>query len=430
MRILPLGQKLRRLRKDKGLTLETLGGDFVSKAHLSIIENGKASPSIDLLKYLSKKLEVDLELLLETEKNQAIRYCNLWLEEMEVKIRLGKLKDAQMLYDEIQEIALEYDLLDILGESSILLSQIFINIREYDLGLSYIQKSIYYSIKGNNILRVVKGYIKEGDTYILTKKYDISIQKYLQGLSFYSELTYDDLRLKSKILHKLSFCYNKINNNEKALEFIEEACRVDKIINNPKIHIEKLIDYSRTCMLNREYDRAEKVLNNALSLLDDNEQKYNEALIEKNLGKVYLRNGNYEKGYKHLLISKRLEEENGMQELPETLFELYRYFIKKNQIEKAFEQLGHAIRFCDDMKLIEYKKEGLNLYINYYLEQQRYEEAAEKLLELVDIFSMEGKRDSKLSSVYLRLGNTFSLLGKSEEAIQYFKKGYSLISAE
>ncbi|SCG83924.1 hypothetical protein DW1_2360 [Proteiniborus sp. DW1] len=43
--------------------LSELGGEYVSKAQLSYIENGKASPSIDLLKYLSQKLDVDLEYL-------------------------------------------------------------------------------------------------------------------------------------------------------------------------------------------------------------------------------------------------------------------------------------------------------------------------------------------------------------------------------
>nr|WP_278335758.1 helix-turn-helix transcriptional regulator [Proteiniborus sp. DW1] len=54
---------MQKLRKERSMFLSELGGEYVSKAQLSYIENGKASPSIDLLKYLSQKLDVDLEYL-------------------------------------------------------------------------------------------------------------------------------------------------------------------------------------------------------------------------------------------------------------------------------------------------------------------------------------------------------------------------------
>jgi transcriptional regulator with XRE-family HTH domain len=46
MELLTIGEKIRRLRKEKNMYLRELGGDFVSKAQLSYIENGKASPKL------------------------------------------------------------------------------------------------------------------------------------------------------------------------------------------------------------------------------------------------------------------------------------------------------------------------------------------------------------------------------------------------
>jgi transcriptional regulator with XRE-family HTH domain len=39
MELLTIGEKIRRLRKEKNMSLRELGGDFVSKAQLSYIEN-------------------------------------------------------------------------------------------------------------------------------------------------------------------------------------------------------------------------------------------------------------------------------------------------------------------------------------------------------------------------------------------------------
>ncbi len=53
---------IRVWREYRGLTLETLGAACgVTKAFLSQIENGKRSPSIDLLKKLAAVLTVDVD---------------------------------------------------------------------------------------------------------------------------------------------------------------------------------------------------------------------------------------------------------------------------------------------------------------------------------------------------------------------------------
>lgn len=41
MIILSLGKKIKKLRTEKGMSLSELAGDFVSKAHLSLVENSK-----------------------------------------------------------------------------------------------------------------------------------------------------------------------------------------------------------------------------------------------------------------------------------------------------------------------------------------------------------------------------------------------------
>ncbi|QQZ08958.1 helix-turn-helix domain-containing protein [Heyndrickxia vini] len=60
-----LGERIRKLRKQKKLTLEALAGDVLTKGMLSLIENNKAQPSMESLSYIAKRLEVDTADLLE-----------------------------------------------------------------------------------------------------------------------------------------------------------------------------------------------------------------------------------------------------------------------------------------------------------------------------------------------------------------------------
>lgn len=60
-----LGERIKDLRKKKGLTLQSLAGDQLTKGMLSLIENNKANPSMESLAYIAERLEVDRNELLE-----------------------------------------------------------------------------------------------------------------------------------------------------------------------------------------------------------------------------------------------------------------------------------------------------------------------------------------------------------------------------
>lgn len=52
MIMLSLGKKIRNQRKEKEMSLRELAGNFVSKAHLSLVGNNKRSSNMKVLKFL------------------------------------------------------------------------------------------------------------------------------------------------------------------------------------------------------------------------------------------------------------------------------------------------------------------------------------------------------------------------------------------
>lgn len=59
-----LGERIKKLRKEQGLTLQTLAGSGLTKGMLSLIENNKANPSMESLSYIAEQLGIDKDELL------------------------------------------------------------------------------------------------------------------------------------------------------------------------------------------------------------------------------------------------------------------------------------------------------------------------------------------------------------------------------
>ena len=68
-----LGERIRKLRKEKKMTLEALAGEELTKGMLSLIENNKANPSIESLTYIAQQLSVEVTDLLEEVSSQELR---------------------------------------------------------------------------------------------------------------------------------------------------------------------------------------------------------------------------------------------------------------------------------------------------------------------------------------------------------------------
>ncbi len=64
-----LGEKIKKSRKEKGLTQSMLVGDYMTRNMLSCIENGTASPSLDTLIYISARLDLPIAYFLSSEES-------------------------------------------------------------------------------------------------------------------------------------------------------------------------------------------------------------------------------------------------------------------------------------------------------------------------------------------------------------------------
>lgn len=91
-----LGERIKKLRKDKKYTQTQLAGDRLTKGMLSLIENGKAHPSMESLRFLAKQLDVEVRELLDDGTLAQLRDLYKTIEE-DLEKRNLILDDAEVL---------------------------------------------------------------------------------------------------------------------------------------------------------------------------------------------------------------------------------------------------------------------------------------------------------------------------------------------
>jgi len=99
-----LGQRIRRIRKDRGLSLARITGDDFSRAFLNQVELGKARPSIRVLRIIAERLGTEVEYLLEgrqagVERELALEKGRVLLAQGEPRRALLALRLAAQSFD-------------------------------------------------------------------------------------------------------------------------------------------------------------------------------------------------------------------------------------------------------------------------------------------------------------------------------------------
>lgn len=96
-----LGERIKKLRKEKKLTQTEVVGERLTKGMLSLIENGKAQPSMESLRFIANQLNVEVSYLLDDGTLTTLR--SLYTEIEEDVERRKLIRDP----DELQSLTIK-----------------------------------------------------------------------------------------------------------------------------------------------------------------------------------------------------------------------------------------------------------------------------------------------------------------------------------
>ena len=228
MEILSTGEKIKRARVYQGITLKELCSDEISISKMSCIENGKIKADSEILNYISKKLDIDYNYLVQDVYEQIEENLNLLRMN---KVPLDKI-DEFINYS--LEYAMDYSYLDLAFE---LIHRLF-NFYVENNKIENIQLLIsqYYDLyqKSSNDENTLIYYNDMASFFMKTKEYNEAINYFSKMREIIEENGIKDKKSYVYTCFREGLCYKETNEIQESYNKIISAVKYIDYIEDPK----------------------------------------------------------------------------------------------------------------------------------------------------------------------------------------------------
>lgn len=423
MNILSLGEKIKKLRKEKNMTLKELAGDRITAAQISHIERDKSHTSYELLEYLSERLDVSIDYLLETKEMQSKKITDNLILESEIYIKKGELDDAEKEIHQIIEICEEYDLSENYGKCNYLLGNIYLKRKDSRKANFYFEKALFYFIKNDDKKRIFECYMNSADIYFEDGFYQVALKNYSFAKDILNQITTDEPDTYKDLYSKISKCYMRMDDSEKALEYIELIGSIDNNY-SPTQEVEMLVLKAKKLLSEGKYLDSKDYFTKALKIIEKEENKDKLAQVYLTVGKIYGEMGDNEKLLQYSEKVYDLKKSDSDEYMMDSLFNIIESYIDSNNFEQAkkYSKLALAAAIKTKSKYDEFR--ALKYYCDIYKYKGETEISIEYLLKCIDIVSTLDKEEV-LGNLYIELGQLYSGISKDKE-LECYQKGVTI----
>ena len=423
MNILSLGEKIKKLRKEKNMTLKELAGDRITAAQISHIERDKSHTSYELLEYLSERLDVSIDYLLETKEMQSKKITDNLILQSEIYIKRDALDEAEKEIHEIIEICEEYGLSENYGKCNYLLGDIYLKRKDGATANFYFEKALFYFIKNDDKKRIFQCYMNIANIYFDEEFYQVSLTNYYFAKDILEEINIDDPDTYKELYSKISKCYMKLHDSEKSLEFIEKIGNIDNDY-SPEQEIELLVLKAKKLLAEGEYVKSKDYFAKALKIIEKEENKDKLAQIYLTVGSIYAEMGDNEKFLEYSEKVYDIKKNDTDEYMMNSLYNIIQSYIDADDFEmaKKYSKLALAAAIKNKSKYDEYK--ALKYYCDIYKYKGETDISIEYLIKCIEIVS---KLDEEkiLGNLYIELGQLYSGISKEKE-LECYQKGITI----
>jgi tetratricopeptide (TPR) repeat protein len=418
-----LGEKIKKLRKEKNMTLKELAGDRITAAQISHIERDKSHTSYELLEYLSERLDVSIDYLLETKEMQSKKITDNLILQSEIYIKRDALDEAEKEIHEIIEICEEYGLSENYGKCNYLLGDIYLKRKDGATANFYFEKALFYFIKNDDKKRIFQCYMNIANIYFDEEFYQVSLTNYYFAKDILEEINIDDPDTYKELYSKISKCYMKLNDSEKSLEFIEKIGNIDNDY-SPEQEIELLVLKAKKLLAEGEYVKSKDYFAKALKIIEKEENKDKLAQIYLTVGSIYAEMGDNEKFLEYSEKVYDIKKNDTDEYMMNSLYNIIQSYIDADDFEmaKKYSKLALAAAIKNKSKYDEYK--ALKYYCDIYKYKGETDISIEYLIKCIEIVS---KLDEEkiLGNLYIELGQLYSGISKEKE-LECYQKGITI----
>ena len=416
MEILSTGEKIKRARVYQGITLKELCSDEISISKMSCIENGKIKAASEILHYISKKLDIDYNYLVQDVYEQIEENLNL-LRKNEVP--LDKI-DEFINYS--LEYAMDYSYLDLAFE---LIHRLF-NFYVENNKIENIQLLIsqYYDLyqKSSNDENTLIYYNDMASFFMKTKEYNEAINYFSKMREIIEENGIKDKKSYVYTCFREGLCYKETNEIQESYNKIISAVKYIDYIEDPK---DKGKIYQEFATLNILLNKVEtdKYINLARKYQGDDLVEVANSKAEN--GKYYFAIRDNVKAIDEIREAIDIFPKESEREYVKFLIKCIDTLYCNNEIDLAFSICDTALNLAicfNDLHLIEraYYFKGMLLQKN-----KRYREAEMYMNLSTDSLFRFANREERYKR-YLEMADLYYNLNESKECIKYFTLAMNL----
>lgn len=410
MEILSTGEKIKRARIYKRITLKELCGEEISISKMSCIENGKIKADDECLKYISDKLQIDYSYLVQDVYEQ-------------IKDNIKSVKKSKHSLEKIESIikynldySFRYNFNDLALELIHILFKLYIKNNKIEKLQLLISKYFDLYQHATNNEQIIIYYSDMAEFFVKTKEYHEAISYYSRIIQIYEK---DQIKFDDKYIYACFYegiCYKNINLIEESYKCLKKIIDKEALFKNDNDKGDYYHEFAIVNIL-LYIGEADKYLNIALNYKKDDMKVL--AKFKAENGDIYFKVHKDDKALIELEDAAKIYPREDVRGCGEFLIKCIDILYKNNKYDEAFSYTSEALNLAidiDDERLIEkayYFKGMIHQKLNDYIQAEMY-------MNLATDFLLRFANNEEKYKRYNEMAELYYNLNELKESIKYF----------
>ena len=410
MEILSTGEKIKRARIYKRITLKELCSEEISISKMSCIENGKIKADDECLKYISDKLQIDYSYLVQDVYEQ-------------IKDNIKSVKKSKHSLEKIESIikynldySFRYNFNDLALELIHILFKLYIKDNKIEKLQLLISKYFDLYQHATNNEQIIIYYSDMAEFFVKTKEYHEAISYYSRIIQIYEK---DQIKFDDKYIYACFYegiCYKNINLIEESYKCLKKIIDKEALFKNDNDKGDYYHEFAIVNIL-LYIGEADKYLNIALNYKKDDMKVL--AKFKAENGDIYFKVHKDDKALIELEDAAKIYPREDVRGCGEFLIKCIDILYKNNKYDEAFSYTSEALNLAidiDDERLIEkayYFKGMIHQKLNDYIQAEMY-------MNLATDFLLRFANNEEKYKRYNEMAELYYNLNELKESIKYF----------
>jgi tetratricopeptide (TPR) repeat protein len=411
-----IGEKIRRLRLERGMSQSEVADGFVTVSMISQIENGRNTASVELLNHIARKLQIPLHELVKNEIDQMEGIVKHKL--VKVYLETGHPSQAEPLLKELRSQAdlSQSDSIELAIDHAECLNQLGKYNEALDILLPLVTQLENNNYDDAHTLAQIRN--KLGNSYFQKSDLTTAYYNYRKAYDLIGRFeTFD--QLAAFISYNLGNTLNLMGHGQQALLYLDRAYSYFRNVMDIKRQADTLFAHGRAYYQTFEVKKAAqmfedasvlykglnliswavKVQHNVALLLTAREDKKGAVKALKECAEYYLDEKDYKK---YILVLARIAE-----------MQLADYPHEAERMIESIEAIIEEQTLQDTIECAVF----LQAKSKYYLSIENYSNCIEEALKSASLFDKMGIVTGKVDSLEVAV-DAYQKMGNLEQALK------------